>query len=91
MQILILIYSERNKKVVIYEKACQEGKVSLLTKKPKQMFSCHASFHTEANQAIKYRVHEWQTGYYRSLSITFSEIPSAIGFQSSIGALYWAW
>jgi len=43
---------------VIYEKACQEEKVSLLTKKPKEMFSCRASFHTEANQALKSRVHE---------------------------------
>jgi hypothetical protein len=28
--------------VVIYEKACQEKRVSLLTKKPNEMFSCHA-------------------------------------------------
>ena len=49
-------------------------------KKPKEMFSCHASFHTEANQAIKSRVHEYQTGYYRSLSIPFYEIPLASDF-----------
>ena len=49
-------------------------------KKPKEMFSCHASFHTEANQAIKSRVHECQTGYYRSLSIPFYEIPLASDF-----------
>ncbi|UJS21923.1 MAG: hypothetical protein L3J18_06335 [Candidatus Brocadia sp.] len=40
--------------VVIYEKACQEKILSLLTKKPKKCFLAMRPFRlTEANQAIK--------------------------------------
>ena len=39
---------------VIYEKACQEKILSLLTKKPKKCFLAMRPFRlTEANQAIK--------------------------------------